>query len=182
MFFAHGYIHNVIIIFFGFIYLFYIKKKKFIEYKILILLFLILFISFIFSKNNEDFPYYHLPNSIQFAQQKLQFGLGNLNHGFKHISSLFMLMSLNYLPFFEHYLFNITNFLFLLFFTYFLIYEIFFKKNLNLNFSQIIIYFISQKFFFESKRKSPWNYLTFFFKGLHVYYFFICNWIWFYSN
>ena len=94
LFFAHGYIHNVIIIFFGLIYLFYIKKKKFIEYKILILLFLILFISFIFSKNNEDFPYYHLPNSIQFAQQKLQFGLGNLNHGFKHISSLFLCLCL----------------------------------------------------------------------------------------
>ena len=53
------------------------------------------------AKTNEDFGYYHLPNSIQFAQQKLQFGLGNLNHGFKHISTLFMLMSLNYLPIFE---------------------------------------------------------------------------------
>ena len=32
-------------------------------------------------KNNEDIRYYHLPNSIQCAQQKIQFGLGNLNHG-----------------------------------------------------------------------------------------------------
>ena len=32
------------------------------------------------------------------VQQKLEFGIGNLNHGFKHISSIFMLMSLNYLP------------------------------------------------------------------------------------
>ena len=51
------------------------------------------------SKTNEDFGYYHLPNALQFAQQKLQFGLGNLNRGFKHISSIFMLMSINYLPF-----------------------------------------------------------------------------------
>ena len=27
------------------------------------------------AKTNEDFGYYHLPNSLQFAQQKIQFGL-----------------------------------------------------------------------------------------------------------
>ena len=65
---------------------------------------------FLTQKYHEDFGYYHLPNSIQFAEQKLQFGLGNLNHGFKHISSLFMIMSLNYLPYIDSYLFNLTNF------------------------------------------------------------------------
>ena len=90
------------------------------------------------SKNNEDFGYYHLPNSIQFAQQKIQFGLGNLNHGFKHISSLFMLISLNYLPKFEYYLFNLTNLMFYVFFIQFLFNEITKNKKMD-NFTKIIM-------------------------------------------
>ena len=104
----HNYIHNIIILSLGLVS-FWLTKKKFNDLKFLIIIFAILFISLILAKNNEDFPYYHLPNTLQFAQQKLQFGLGNFNHGFKHISSLFMLMSLNYLPKFEYYLFNVTN-------------------------------------------------------------------------
>ena len=107
--FPHNKIHNLIVIFFGILSLFLLKKKKFFEIKYLSIIFILLFISILMSKTNEDFGYYHLPNSLQFAQQKLQFGLGNLNHGFKHISSLFMLMSLTYLPIFEFYLFNLTN-------------------------------------------------------------------------
>ena len=91
------------------------------------------------SKTNEDFGYYHLPNSLQFAQQKLQFGLGNLNHGFKHISSLFMIMSLNYLPSFEFYLFNLTNLLFLTFLIIFLLTEIYFRNKTNLNLSNLLL-------------------------------------------
>ena len=80
------------------------------------------------AKTNEDFGYYHLPNSLQFAQQKIQFGLGNLNHGFKHISSIFMLMSLHYLPAFEYNLFNLTNFLFFTFFITFILIEIYLRN------------------------------------------------------
>ena len=98
-----------------------------------------LFIALVIAKTNEDFGYYHLPNSLQFAQQKLQFGLGNLNHGFKHISSIFMLMSINYLPFFEYKLFNITNFLFLVFLIYFLLLEIYSKNSCNLNISKFYL-------------------------------------------
>ena len=110
---AHNYTHNVIIIILGFILLFFLSKELkinlILNIKYLFLIFSTLFLCLIISKTNEDFPYYHLPNSLQFAEQKLQFGLGNLNHGFKHISSIFMLMSLNYLPYFEYYLFNILN-------------------------------------------------------------------------
>ena len=113
----HNNLHNLIILLLGIISLFIslnkpgIKVQKNLKY--LFLIFSLIFISLIFSKTNEDFPYYHLPNSLQFAEQKLQFGLGNLNHGFKHISSIFMLMSLNYLPYFEYYLFNLTFYLLL---------------------------------------------------------------------
>ena len=47
---------------------------------------------------------------------KLEFGLGNLNHGFKHFSSLFLINSLFFLPLVEFYLFNIANFMLQIFF------------------------------------------------------------------
>ena len=93
----------------------------------------------IIAKTNEDFGYYHLPNSLQFSEQKLQFGLGNLNHGFKHVSSLFMIMSSNYLPYVDHFLFNLTNFLFLTFFVTFVLKEIYFNNKKNLNLSNFVI-------------------------------------------
>ena len=135
---AHSYFFNMVIISIGIFLLLFFSRTNFNEIKYLIIIFLLLFIALIISKTNEDFSYYHLPNSLQFAQQKLQFGLGNLNHGFKHISSLFMLMSLNYLPTVEHYLFNLTNFCFLVFFVYFLYKEIYFKAKNNHNISLIL--------------------------------------------
>ena len=132
----HNYIHNLIFISFGFLCFFQIKKDKSENIKLILIAISLLFIFLLVAKNNEDFGYYHLPNTLQFSYNKLQFGLGNLNHGFKHISSLFLLMSLHYLPFFEYYLFNLSNFLFYLFFILFLYQEIFNKKKLNLNFQK----------------------------------------------
>ena len=75
-----------------------------------------MFIGFFIAKTNEDFPFYHLPMSLQIVEQKIQFGLGNLNIGYNHYSSLFLLNSLFYLPVTGIYLFNLTNFLFQVFF------------------------------------------------------------------
>ena len=136
---THNYIHNLIILFCGLLWFWVFKKKILNDLKYLIILFFLLYVFLIISKTNEDFGYYHLPNSIQFAQQKLQFGLGNLNHGFKHISSIFQLMSLNYLPFVKFYLFNLTNFLFFIFFLAFALKEIFKKSSKNLNISNILL-------------------------------------------
>ncbi len=141
LFIAHNFNHNLIILLIGLVFFFFINRNKFIQIRNIFLVFSLLFIALIIAKTNEDFGYYHLPNSLQFAQQKLQFGLGNLNHGFKHISSIFMLMSINYLPFFEHKLFNITNFLFLVFLIYFLLREIYSKSSYNLNISTFYLSF-----------------------------------------
>ncbi len=139
LFFPHNYLHNLVIIFFGLGILFKFKNIKINDLKLLFFVVSLLIIFLFISKTNEDFGYYHLPNSLQFSHFKIQFGLGNLNHGFKHISSLFLLMSLNYLPYFEYYLFNLTNFLFYAFFVLFLYKEIFYEKNIKLNFSKIIL-------------------------------------------
>jgi hypothetical protein len=141
IFIPHDYFHNLILIIFGLILLSYFKlgsKFKF-SLNLLITIFSLLFIGLIMAKTNEDYSYYHLPNSLQFAQQKLQFGLGNINHGFKHISSLFMLNSLFYLPFFDHYLFNLPNLIFLVFFVLFILVEIYYRSNLNSNVSNILL-------------------------------------------
>lgn len=141
IFIPHDYFHNLILIIFGLILLLYFKlgsKFKF-SLNLLMITFSLLFIGLIMAKTNEDYSYYHLPNSLQFAQQKLQFGLGNLNHGFKHISSLFMLNSLFYLPFFDHYLFNLPNLIFLVFFVLFIVTEIYYRSNLNSNISNILL-------------------------------------------
>jgi len=141
IFIPHDYFHNLILIIFGLILLLYFKlgsKFKF-SLNLLIITFSLLFIGLIMAKTNEDYSYYHLPNSLQFAQQKLQFGLGNINHGFKHISSLFMLNSLFYLPFFDHYLFNLPNLIFLVFFVLFILTEIYYRSNLNSNISNILL-------------------------------------------
>ncbi len=139
LFLPHDYIHNIIVIILGLISFTFFNKRRFKELKYILIIFFLLFVCILMSKTNEDFGYYHLPNSLQFAQQKLQFGLGNLNHGFKHISSLFMLMSLLYLPIIEFYLFNLTNFLFYTFFIAFILKEIFLRNIVNLNLSNLIL-------------------------------------------
>ena len=58
---------------FGIIFLIYRGLPKFKEIKFQTILFLMLFSMLLIAKTNEDFGYYHLPNSIQFAEQKLQF-------------------------------------------------------------------------------------------------------------
>lgn len=138
----HSYLFNISLIILGILFIIYeFLKKNFLisSFMNLVIIFVALFITIILSKNNEDFPYYHLPNAIQFAQQKLEFGIGNLNHGFKHISSIFMLMSLNYLPIIKHYLFNLSNLLFYVFFICFLVFEIYKKKEKNSNFISILL-------------------------------------------
>ena len=157
LFFPHNYFHNLLLIIIGILGLFQFNKKNFKEINYILIIFSLLFLALLIAKTNEDFGYYHLPNSIQFAQQKLQFGLGNLNHGFKHISSLFMIMSLNYLPLVEHYLFNLTNFLFLTFFINFLINEIYFRKNINLKLSSIILSLILVLFLSKFSRLSEFG-------------------------
>ncbi len=145
IFFSHNFFHNLIIIMIGLFLLFSFRKKNQKIFKKnlthILIIFSLLFIALILAKTNEDYSYYHLPNSLQFAQQKLQFGIGNLNHGFKHISSLFMLQSLNYVPLFNHYLFNLTNFIFLVLFVQFILIEIYHRSKINNNLSQIFLTF-----------------------------------------
>ena len=66
------------------------------EHVIYLLIFLILIPIYISQKYHEDFGYYHLPYIINLINEKIIFGLGNVNRGFVHNS-----IWLNILPFFN---------------------------------------------------------------------------------
>ena len=117
LFFPHNYFHNIIILFIGLfffiLFLTKIKKKNFFFINLTLLLF---FIALIIYKNHDDFYYYHFWYSLSLTENKIQFGLGNLDHGYKHHSSIFFLNSLFFFPVIKFYLFHITGLLTLIFF------------------------------------------------------------------
>lgn len=158
IFYPHNFAHNIFLHFLGiliFVYYFYIhrvKKKNLIQ---IFYFFLFLFLGFLIAKTNEDFSYYHLPNSLHFTEYKLQFGLGNLNHGFKHFSSLFLINSVFYFPFLEFYLFNITNFLFQIFFFSSLIIYLY-DNNVN-NFSKVFLAILFLTYLVKFNRLSEYG-------------------------
>ncbi len=109
---AHSIHHNLIILILGLL-LFYIgclkKKINKSDFNILIIIFLLIFFSFLIFKSHDDFPYYHFPYTHYLNQKSLIFGIGHLNHGFRTPSSLFYFNSLFYLPIIKYYLFHIGS-------------------------------------------------------------------------
>jgi len=109
-FFPHNFLHNSIVVLFGLsIFLFDIiknYKKKIKEYKLIILIFSIIFIGLLMYKNHDDFYYYHFPYTLILTNFEKIYGLGNLNHGFRTPSSIFYLNSLFYLPLIKYFLMN----------------------------------------------------------------------------
>ena len=112
----HGYLHNSFFFIIGVsTFIFYLKKDLIKINRNHYIIFSLLLVGIFLAKSHDDFSYYHLPNALHFVENKLEFGLGNLNHGFKHHSSIFYLYSIFFLPFIDFYLFNSLNFFFLLF-------------------------------------------------------------------
>ena len=110
LFVPHDFIHNSIIHFVGIsLLIFYFFKDKFYFRKNFYKLFLITFVIIIglfLSKNNEDFPYYHLSYAINLVETNAIIGFGNLNSAYRTSSSLFYFNSLLYLPYIKYYLFH----------------------------------------------------------------------------
>ena len=153
-FFAHGYIHNVILTLLGVIFFtFYIlktPKKK--EYpSILLANFFILFIGIIIFKTHDDFPFYHFPYSYYITQNPLHIGVGLFNSGFKTPSSIFYLNSLFYLPIIKYYSFYIATLAIMLFSNTILLSNIIHKiklKKINYKFYLSLLFFIFINIFF----------------------------------
>ena len=121
IFVSHGYFHNVIIIVIGLLssFIYFISKKNFKNFfkknKIYIFLFFVLLIGIFLHKSHDDFPSYHLPYTVNLVENKLIYGLGNFNHGFRTPSSLFYLNSLFYLPAINYFSFHYGAFIIMFF-------------------------------------------------------------------
>ncbi len=106
----HNFLHNSIVVLLGLcIFVFDIRKnykKKLKEYKLIILIFLIIFIGLLMHKNHDDFYYYHFQYTLILTNFEKIFGLGHLGHGYRTPSSIFYLNSLFYLPGIKYFLMN----------------------------------------------------------------------------
>ena len=133
LFFAHNIYHNLLFHLAGLILFYFFYSKNYILYKTEIkklFLLIVFFISCLFlSKNNEDFPYYHLPYTLNLVEHKIQFGISHFNIAFRTPSSLFYLQSLFYLPYIKYYLFHSSSLLVLIFCNFFFLDKFFFKKK-----------------------------------------------------
>ena len=145
IFVSHNFVHNLLLHLTGIIFFIYSKlenKKKYVRYVFFISLFI--FSALLISKTNDDLSYYHLPFTKYLTENKIIFGLGNLNHGYNLLSSLFFFNSTLYLPIIEYYSFHFSLIFFLIFFNFFVINEIFSNKNHNIT---KFLYLLSFTFF-----------------------------------
>ena len=143
----HDYLHNVIIqiigIFFFFQYFLSIKKfKKNEDVRYLIFFLFLSIFSILYFKSHDDFPYYHLSFIHNLTLNKLEFGLGNFDLAFNHISSLFFFHSLFRLPFTQEYFYFLGPALIMVFTNIILI------KNILENKSKYNFHFFLKLFVF----------------------------------
>ena len=130
---------------------FYLTKKINLDFKKYHLIFVLLFVGLLISRNHDDFSYYHLTYSLGLTENKLILGLGNLGHGYTHHSSIFFLNSLIYLPVIKHFLFHSIGWITLFFINLIFVNELLDKNKKYLNF-EFFFYlfaflFINFKFF-----------------------------------
>ncbi len=149
LFVAHNFLHNILLLSIGLIsFLFGIYRKS-IDInntkKIIFLAALLILISLLY-KTHDDFDWYHLPYTLNLAQNKFQFGLGSFNLGFRTPSSLFYLNSLFYLPGIKYYSFNFAQLYIFLFGLIFFYTKIFNENNKN----SIIFFYSLVSFIFIS--------------------------------
>ena len=80
-FIPHSQYHNFILILVGLILFIYFNFKatvfKNLQLNLLLIYFLLLFISFLVFKTHEDFPYYHFPYTDYLTKNSLIIGLGH---------------------------------------------------------------------------------------------------------
>ena len=141
-FFAHNYLHNIILHFVGLIasLFFFYNRIKLNELKYLLILTFVLFIGLYVYKNHDDFPYYHLTYALNLSENQFLVGMGNFSHGYRTFSSLFYFHSILYMPFIEFYLFHSGPFFILLFFNFIILSKL--KKNFKSNQISFIFYFL----------------------------------------
>ncbi len=129
LFLSHNFIHNILLHLVGVLSFTFLRIKNKKNYlKIILTISFLIISALLISKTHDDFSYYHFTFTKYLTEQKVIFGMGNLGHGYKLLSSLFFLNSTFYLPIIEYFSFHFTVFYFLIFFNFFLFKEITSKK------------------------------------------------------
>ena len=111
----HSHFFNSIYVVIGLISLYFFFKRNYrnkILYKNIktfFIIFLLIFISLLISKNHDDFSYYHFVSTYNLTQFDSLIGTGQFLHGFRTPSSIFYINSLFYLPIIEFYSFNFAT-------------------------------------------------------------------------
>jgi hypothetical protein len=156
LFIAHSYIFNFLIICIGIISLIIFNKsivdfkKEIISYAII---FGILSIFILIGKTHDDFSYYHFAYSQLITEYSHPIGMGRLNNGFRHPSSIFFLSSMFYLPKISFYLFHITPAYFLGFANLFLLRNVLdqkiFESHKFINLLSLIFFIFINVFFYR---------------------------------
>ena len=142
-FIAHNEIFNSIILIIGIIlFIFYFKQFNInkTNAKLLIILFILSLIFILVGKNHDDFHYYHFPYIITLIEYSHPIGLGNLNHGFKTHSSIFLLSSLFSLPGAKYNLFHLAP-VYIMLFSNFVLLKLIFNKKIFKN--EIFVIYLS---------------------------------------
>ena len=129
IFIKHGIYHNLFLLMVGLFFFFKNKISLSNLNKISILSFLIVLISILISKNNDDFHYYHFPYTYLLTEFNHPVGLGHFGLGLRTPSSIFFLNSTFYLPFIKEYGFNFGQALILLFSNFYLLEKIFLNNQ-----------------------------------------------------
>ena len=110
LFLSHNLLHNSLLHIFGVFYFLTIKIKNKKEFsKIIFFISIIVFSALLISKTHDDFSYYHFPFTKYLTENKIIFGMGNINHGYNLLSSLFFLNSTFYLPLIGYYSFHYST-------------------------------------------------------------------------
>ena len=150
----HDYLHNFILLILGiFFFVKYISsiknlnKNKDVKY---LIFFLVLSIfAILYFKSHDDFSYYHLSFIHNLTLNKVEFGLGNFDLAFNHVSSMFFFHSLFNLPFTNDYFYFIGPVLIMVFSNIVLVKKILNdKKKITFNFFLSFFIFVFINVFF----------------------------------
>lgn len=128
-------------------------KSKQKDVKLLLLIFILSLIFILVGKNHDDFHYYHFPYMVLLTEYPHPIGLGNLNHGFKTHSSIFLLSSLFHLPGAKYNLFHLTPSYIMIFSNFILLKLIFkneiIKENIFITFLSLASFIFINIFFYR---------------------------------
>ena len=132
-FIAHDQAFNTVILLIGLsLFIFYFKQFNAdkANIKLLIIIIILSLIFILAGKNHDDFHYYHFPYILTLTEYPHPVGFGNLNHGFKTHSSIFLLSSLFSLPVAKYNLFHLTP-AYILVFSNFILVKLILNKNIR---------------------------------------------------